>query len=134
MLFAVHRQSNTLKSADLVGFTAWSSVRDPSQVFQLLETLYNAFDEQAIKRKVYKVETIGDCWVGACGLPEVRKDHAVQICRFADDIVRKTSVLVKQLEVELGPDTADLGIRIGIHSGPVTAGRIFATLSSPTAC
>ena len=24
--------------------------------------------------------------------------------------------------VELGPDTGDLGIRVGIHSGPVTAG------------
>ena len=26
------------------------------------------------------------------------------------------------MEVELGPDTADLGIRIGIHSGPTVAG------------
>jgi class 3 adenylate cyclase len=32
-----------------------------------------------------------------------------------------TSV-VRRLEVSLGPDTADLGMRIGIHSGPVTAG------------
>jgi len=24
--------------------------------------------------------------------------------------------------VELGPDTEDLGLRVGIHSGPVTAG------------
>lgn len=63
-----------------------------------------------------------DCWVGACGLPEIRKDHAVCIARFSRDILNKMAVLVKQLEVELGPDTAELGIRIGIHSGPVTAG------------
>lgn len=31
-------------------------------------------------------------------------------------------ILTQQLEVELGPDTADLSIRIGLHSGPVTAG------------
>lgn len=30
--------------------------------------------------------------------------------------------LVKQLEVELGPDTGDLGLRVGLHSGQTTAG------------
>ena len=30
--------------------------------------------------------------------------------------------LTKKLEVTLGPDTGDLQIRIGLHSGPVTAG------------
>lgn len=62
-------------------------------------------------------------WLGACGLPEVCPDHAVQMCKFASDIVKKTAVLVKKLESELGPDTGDLGIRVGIHSGPVTAGK-----------
>jgi hypothetical protein len=42
-----------------VGFTAWSSVREPSQVFILLETLYSAFDKIADQRRIYKVETIG---------------------------------------------------------------------------
>jgi hypothetical protein len=32
------------------------------------------------------------------------------------------NTLTKSLEVTLGPDTADLGLRIGLHSGPVTAG------------
>ena len=31
-------------------------------------------------------------------------------------------ILVRQLEVTLGPDTAELGLRFGLHSGPVTAG------------
>lgn len=30
--------------------------------------------------------------------------------------------VTKSLEVTLGPDTGDLALRIGIHSGPVTAG------------
>ena len=34
--------------------------------------------------------------------------------------------LTKKLEVSLGPDTGDLSLRIGLHSGPVTAGvRIY---------
>lgn len=49
----------TIMVADIVGFTAWSSVREPSQVFILLETVYAAFDKIAKRRKVFKVETIG---------------------------------------------------------------------------
>jgi class 3 adenylate cyclase len=94
--------------ADLVGFTAWSSVREPSQVFTLLETIYRAFDKIARQRRIFKVETVGDCYVAASGLPEARKDHAVAMVRFASDCVSKTAELTKKLEVLLGPDTADL--------------------------
>jgi class 3 adenylate cyclase len=30
--------------------------------------------------------------------------------------------LTKKLELTLGPDTSDLSLRIGMHSGPVTGG------------
>lgn len=49
----------TILFGDIVGFTAWSSVREPSQVFELLETVYHAFDEIAERRRIFKVETIG---------------------------------------------------------------------------
>ena len=44
---------------DIASFTAWSSEREPSQVFVLLETVYQAFDKIAAKMQVFKVETIG---------------------------------------------------------------------------
>jgi hypothetical protein len=47
----------TIMFGDIVGFTAWSSTREPSQVFMLLEGLYSTFDELALRRKVFKVET-----------------------------------------------------------------------------
>jgi hypothetical protein len=62
--------NTTVMFADIAGFTAWSSVREPSQVFTLLETLYHAFDLIAKRRKVFKVETVGDCYVAVTGLPE----------------------------------------------------------------
>jgi class 3 adenylate cyclase len=112
----------TILFADISGFTAWSSVREPTQVFILLETIYKAFDEIAKRRGVFKVETIGDCYVAVTGLPEPRKDHAVAMTRFARDCMHRMHVLVKKLEVTLGPDTAQLSMRFGLHSGPVTAG------------
>jgi class 3 adenylate cyclase len=112
----------TVMFADISGFTAWSSTREPFQVFQLLETLYSAFDEIADRRGVFKVETVGDSYVAVCGLPMPRKDHAVVMARFARDCTNKANKITRELEVTLGPDTADLAFRIGLHSGPVTGG------------
>lgn len=41
---------------------------------------------------------------------------------FARECVNKFNHLVGTLETTLGPDTGDLGLRVGLHSGPVTAG------------
>ncbi|KAL3926449.1 MAG: hypothetical protein SGBAC_013470, partial [Bacillariaceae sp.] len=112
----------TVLFADISGFTAWSSVREPAQVFTLLETVFRAFDVIAKHRKVFKVETVGDCYVAVTGLPEPTKAHATAMASFARECVEKFGQVVGVLETTLGPDTGDLGIRVGIHSGPVTAG------------
>jgi hypothetical protein len=53
----------TIMFADIVGFTAWSSTREPSQVFTLLESIYSEYDALAKRRRVFKVEVVGDCYV-----------------------------------------------------------------------
>jgi Adenylate and Guanylate cyclase catalytic domain len=44
------------------------------------------------------------------------------MARFARDCIVSMNDLTKKLEMQLGPDTTDLGMRVGLHSGPVTAG------------
>ena len=39
------------------------------------------------------------------------------MCRFAQDCLNAMNSLVKELEVQLGPDTGDLRLRTGLHSG-----------------
>lgn len=138
----------TILFADVAGFSAWSSVREPSQVFILLETLFYAFDEIAKNRRVFKVsyrtlsdvilalwhsslkflhnfqqvETVGDCYVACAGLPDARSDHAVVMARFAQECMSRMQALTDKLEVTFGPDTGELSLRMGLHSGPVTAG------------
>lgn len=46
--------------ADISGFTAWSSMREATQVFVLLESIFQAFDSLASEHGVFKVETVGD--------------------------------------------------------------------------
>jgi class 3 adenylate cyclase len=106
----------------ITGFTAWSSEREPSQVFTLLENIYAVMDKLAKKNNVFKVETVGDCYVAATGLPDPQEQHAVIMVRFAQICLVKIRELVLALESQLGPGTADLAMRAGIHSGPVTAG------------
>jgi len=112
----------TILFADIAGFTAWSSEREPYQVFTLLENLYRAFDKVANKLGVFKVETIGDCYVAVTGLPDPDKDHAVIMAKFAFECLYHMHDLTKTLENALGPGTTDLTLRVGLHSGPVTAG------------
>jgi class 3 adenylate cyclase len=114
--------NTTVIFADIAGFTAWSSQREPPQVFTLLETLYRSFDEVAGKLKVFKVETIGDSYMAVTGLPIPDQAHAVHMARFAYQCLLKMKNLTAELEAILGPGTSDLTLRVGLHSGAVTAG------------
>jgi class 3 adenylate cyclase len=135
----------TVFFGDIAGFTEWSSNREPCQVFILLQNVYQAFDLIANRRKVFKVETIGDSYVAVTGCPEYQEQHAVIMARFAIDCQRKLKEVTTNLGSSLGSDTCGkcqlflsiehkqnvsknifcvlgLAMRIGIHSGPVTAG------------
>ena len=74
----------------------------------------------AKRRGVFKVETVGDCYVAVCGLPDPRRDHAMAMARFARDCSNRMNELTRKLELVLGPGTGDLAIRVGLHSGPGT--------------
>ena len=106
-------------------------MREPAQVFQLLETIYSEFDRIAKKRRIFKVETVGDCYVAACGIPDPRRDHAVAMARFARDCRASMMSLMTDLEITLGPDTGELGLRVGLHSGPVTVSNIAIARTLP---
>jgi class 3 adenylate cyclase len=71
---------------------------------------------------VFKVETIGDCYVAVAGLPDPQEDHAIIMAKFATDCISKMGQLTAELAEALGPDTSELALRIGLHSGSVTGG------------
>ena len=134
--------------ADIAGFGSWASSRDPVLVFTLLETVYAAFDAIARNRRVYskyrslslffltlevnskiffnvsfvEIEAHGDSYVACAGLPTPRSDHALTMAKYARDCLSAFGRVTEQLERSLGPDTGDLSIRVGLHSGPVIAG------------
>ena len=73
--------------------------------------------------KVFKLSTVGDCYIAATGVPYPRDDHAVLLVRFAECCRRKANEVLKRLSEQNGmEDVSMLNIRIGIHSGTVVAG------------
>jgi class 3 adenylate cyclase len=61
--------------------------------------------------------------VSVCGLPEPNKYHALKMAKFASSCLDHMTITSKRLERSLGPGTADLALRVGLHSGPTIAGR-----------
>merc|ERR1711959_339908 len=53
---------------DIVGFTRFSSQVDPATVMAFLNDLFTRFDQLCESFAVYKVETVGDCYVVAVGV------------------------------------------------------------------
>ena len=48
------------------------------------------------------VETIGDCYMAATGLPDPQPNHALIMSRFAWDCLRKMDQMTQALEITLG--------------------------------
>lgn len=92
-----------------------SSTRDPAAVFTLLQAIFQSFDRVAKRYKVFKVETIGDCYVAATGCPQPQDKHAIIMARFAQECMVQVKRVTNDLTVTLGPDTGNLLVRIGIH-------------------
>jgi class 3 adenylate cyclase len=115
--------------ADIAGFTQWSSTRDPASVFCLLQRVFREFDCIAQRLGIFKVETIGDCYMAVTGLPNPQPNHAQLMARFANECLLRMRQTTASLEDRLGAGTSELTLRIGLHSGPVTAGILLGEKS-----
>ena len=67
---------------DIVSFTSICSVSTAHQIIEFLNELWQMFDSMIDFYDVYKVETIGDAYMVASGVPTPNGDqHALEICK-----------------------------------------------------
>ncbi|TKS91639.1 Heat-stable enterotoxin receptor [Collichthys lucidus] len=110
----------TIYFSDIVGFTTLCRYSTPMEVVDMLNDIYKNFDSILDHHDVYKVETIGDAYMVASGLPKRNGDrHAVDIALMALDML----AFVGTFELLHLPGIP-LWIRIGVHSGPCAAGVV----------
>lgn len=62
------------------------------------------------------------CTQAVTGVPEYQKLHAVAMVKFAAACRKEMASRTVKMAKSLGPDTALLRMRIGVHSGSVTGG------------
>ncbi|XP_041820558.1 retinal guanylyl cyclase 2 isoform X3 [Chelmon rostratus] len=114
----------SLYFSDIVGFTTISANSEPIEVVDLLNNLYTIFDAIIANHDVYKVETIGDAYMVASGVPVPNGNrHAAEIANMALDILSA----VGTFKMRHMPDVP-VRIRIGLHTGPCVAGVVGLTM------
>ena len=103
--------------ADLVGFTALSADKAAADVVTILNGVFYEFDSIVERLGLEKIKTIGDGYMAAAGVPIPREDHALAAVHCAAQLLQS----LRKFNQEHG---TNLGVRIGINSGPIVAGVI----------
>jgi adenylate cyclase len=106
--------------ADLVDFTGAAHELPPEEVVAHLDRLVRLFDSLSEKFGVEKIKTIGDSYMAAAGFVGNATDGAVAVGRLA-------LAMMEAIGSQPALGSRKLQMRIGIHSGPATAGVIGDT-------
>uniref|UniRef100_A0A0C9QND4 guanylate cyclase n=1 Tax=Fopius arisanus TaxID=64838 RepID=A0A0C9QND4_9HYME len=117
---AEYYEAVTVYFSDIVGFVEIAAENTPLEVVTFLNSIYKLFDARIECYDVYKVETIGDSYMVASGLPVRNGDkHVSEIATMALDLLAASSIF----QVPKRPGER-LQIRSGAHTGPVVAGIV----------
>jgi histidine kinase len=118
--FAEARQYErvTVLFTDFKGFTELSTKLPPAELVREIDECFKAFDRIVGKHGIEKIKTIGDAYMAAGGLPVPNSTHAENAIRAALEI---RDYMRDRIDRGIG---SPLGIRIGLHTGPVVAGIV----------
>ena len=111
----------TILFADIAGFTKYSSSVSPTQVVALLKDLFTEFDKLCLENSVYKLYTIGDCYVVLGIIDAEERDYereALNVVNMGFQMIEKIKEVKKRVSFH------DIDMRIGIHTGKIIGGII----------
>ena len=114
---AEHFAEVSVLFADIVGFTELSTRISPTELVHMLNAIFSQFDYLVERHELEKIKTIGDAYMVVGGIPLPKPDHAEAVAQMALDM----QATIVQFNAETGQN---FKMRIGIHTGPVTAGVI----------
>lgn len=107
----------TVLFADISSFTPMAAGTPPQKLVEILNDIFSAFDAMAERHGLEKIKTIGDAYMVAGGIPDKSDDHVVAVAKMGLEMI----AWVQSYRERTG---YRLGLRLGIHAGPVVAGVI----------
>ncbi|CAD8108584.1 unnamed protein product [Paramecium primaurelia] len=109
----------TLLFADIAGFTEYSSKVPPEQVVFMLRNLFTEFDKCCQEKSVYKLYTIGDCYV-VMGMLDAKDRNIAQEAKNTVELGFEMINIIKRVRDHINFQGLDM--RIGIHTGSIIGG------------
>ncbi|MBI3501957.1 MAG: tetratricopeptide repeat protein [Bacteroidetes bacterium] len=106
-------ESVTVMFTDFKGFTTIAEKLSAEELVSELDFLFKKFDEIISRYNIEKIKTIGDAYMCASGLPTANSNHAEEIVKAGIEI-----------QNWMQEQNGKWSLRMGIHSGPVTAGVV----------
>lgn len=105
----------TLIQMDVMGFSDIVSKLEVTDLVDVLNGLFSSIDFAAkCIGNVWKVETIGDCYIGVIGGPQPCQDHADRAILLAASILDIVAAMSHRMPFPLK-------VRIAVHSGKLKA-------------
>ena len=111
----------TVLFADFVGFTSLAEDLDPEVLQELVSGIFEDLAEEAILHDGTIEKFIGDAIFVIFGAPLAHEDDPQRALRTALGMQRVFAEHAARAKSERG---ADLGLRIGVHTGMVVAGNV----------
>lgn len=108
----------TVLYADIHGFSKLVESMDSSAMMDELDEILYQFDQIVSKYKIEKIKTIGDTFMCAGGIPLKNITNPIDVVMAAMEM---RNLLEKYEVSKRGADHRIWDLKIGIHTGPVTA-------------
>ncbi|XP_058176624.1 adenylate cyclase type 9 [Anopheles ziemanni] len=116
--FHMNRMENvSILFADIVGFTRMSSTKTAEQLVEILNDLFERFDDLCLMNGCEKISTLGDCYYCVSGCPEPRPDHAICCVEMGLGMIESIRVFDAQRH-------EGIKMRVGVHTGTVLCGIV----------
>jgi len=113
----VHFEEVSILFADFKEFTNIVASIPSKKLINELNEIFQNFDDIVEQSGLEKIQTIGDAYVAACGLPNPDPDHARKCVEAAKGMIDYLTDRNEQSSIKWK-------VRVGIHSGPITAGVV----------
>ena len=107
----------TVLFSDIVGFTHIARTIEPKALIHELNDIFTAFDGILEENKCERIKTIGDAYLGVCGMPEFDESHVENMVESALGMISYVRERSKRADIEWL-------VRVGIDTGAIVGGVV----------